>query len=156
MVNTTILRRLEVVNGNVIQVLYTYIGVYTAYAGGWIELLTKVHGHTPPEQGPTFYKVLAKDVEHALVYHLHGLRGKRIRLYKATVREDGEIVVDTREGSIHATASTVNGYTLPIPRHASIPTNWYIYAKVDNYPDEILVKYYYEPTGTWHTVPIPS
>ena len=41
-------------------------------------------------------------------------------------------------------------------RHLSIPSGWYIYAQVDSYPDNILIKYFYEPTGTWHSVQIPS
>ena len=60
MVNTTILRRLEVVNGNAYQVLYTYIGVFCQFMGGWIELLAKVHSQTPPEQGPVQYRVAVK------------------------------------------------------------------------------------------------
>ena len=156
MVNTPISQKTEVVNGNVVQGSYTYVSVYGLFVGGWIDLLVKVHGQSDPVLGPVTYKVLIKDVEHALLYHIHAIRGKRIRLFKAHVRDDGETVVDMRNCSVHAALGTINGHILPLLRHLSIPSGWYIYAKVDNYPDTILVKYYYVPTGAWHTVPIPS
>ena len=133
-VNTTILRRLEVVNGNAYQVLYTYIGVFCQFMGGWIELLTKVPSHAPPEQGPVQYRVAVKDIEHALVYHLHGIRNKRIRLYKATVIYDGDIEIDNRDTSIHNRIHNINGRAQPLRRGFVVLCNWYICAKVDSYP----------------------
>ena len=159
MANTTVLQKTEVVNGNVVQAWYTYVSVYGLFVGGWMDLPVKVHGQSDPSDpvlGQVTYKVQIKDVEHALFYHIHAIRGKRIRLYKAHVRDDGETVVDMRNCSIHSALGTVNGHIIPLHRHHTIPSGWYIYAKVDSYPDTILVKYYYEPTGAWHTVPLPS
>ena len=134
MVNTTILRRLEVATGRVNEVLYTYIGVFVAYTGGWIEVLTRVHDHTPPEQGPVQYRVTIKDIEHAMVYHFHALRTKRIRLYKATIRDDGDIAIDERDHSLHNPANSVNSRPKPLRRGFVVPCSWYIVAKVDPLP----------------------
>ena len=88
MVNTTILQKTEIVNGMAAQVWYTYVSVYGLFVGGWIDLLVKVHSQSEPEFGPVTYKVLIRDVEHALFYHIHATRGRRVRLFKAHVRDD--------------------------------------------------------------------
>ena len=61
-----------------------------------------------------------------------------------------------RSGSIHAEMGSINGHVLPLLRYVGVPSDWYIYAKVDSYPDTILVKYYYEPSGAWYTARLPS
>ena len=152
MSNCTVFQKTEVVNGTVVQTCYTYVSVYGIFVGGWMKLPVKLHDHTDPVLGRSKGKVLIKDIEQSLVYHIHAIRNKRIRLYKATDTGD----IDMSTGSIHAEMGPINGRVLPLHRYVGMPAEWYIHAKVDSYPDNILVKYYYEPSGAWFTARLPS
>ena len=158
MVNLSILRRTQVVMGRVVTTLYSYMGIWVDNEAvhGWVEVLCIIFDTTPLEQGPVQHRYLVKDLEYAIIYHFHRVRGQRLRFYNAQIKEDGEIAIDDRENAIHAPANNINGQPRPLMRGFAIPSSWYIILKADGYPDIIAIKYYYEPTSSRHTVLLDS
>ena len=155
-VNVSTLRRTEVVLGRVTATLYGYLGAWKqhrdrvdrGFTSGWVQVLCNIFDATPPEQGPAQHRYLAKDLEHAILYHFHSTRGHRLRFYKAQINDNGDAVIDDGENAIHATTNNVNGQPRPLMRSFAMSSSWYIILDVGDSPATIAIKCCYEPRST--------